>query len=595
MRLCGSAVWDGYPSRLRSRVFDGKRGPVTDSLLATQSHLAGDSSTSNWERLRTRFAQGQADVALIQDMTEGARRADKSRALLGWLAQNHGTSGKGILAIISVLLDVDEKAMARQVVHDALSLHEAYGDYLSHFAEFLISANHYTKGAQILGWLCELMQHDFKLHHLYLKTLYRLGDHRRHHALSQAFAEQLPNQLDFALEDIRTQVYRPGISRQEIHANKRQWATSVQTLVPEEARPAPRETSTLRIALVGDYLHPMFIEPILRHYDSSTIDLHIFTNDSRVQEIWQGTHHPLPLDDLKGVAATMRAMQIDILIEMTARMEELELMSYRPAPLQGGWIATSITQVFSFSDFVLADPVIIPEQERDDWSEEIVDLPVWAPFTFFQNVPEVQPCPSINQGYVTFGACQRAMKFNHEMLVLWGQLLERIPKSRLVLKDQSFEDPLAAQAMRVRCQDAKIDLSRLILEPGTPHPKYYEYYHQVDISLDTYPYGGGILTAESLWMGVPVVTLQGDRFNGRLAQTYLQAVGAEQWVTETPQDYIDVAAALAADLECRKQFRTTSRSRMLNSPIMQHEAYGQRWSEVMWKMHRSHLASFNKD
>ena len=184
------------------------------------------------------------------------------------------------------------------------------------------------------------------------------------------------------------------------------------------------------------------------------------------------------------------------------------------------------------------------------------------------------------------------MKFNDETIALWSKILSRVPESQLILKDQSFSDPAALKVMQERCRKLGINTERLILEPGAPHPEYYEYYHQVDVSLDTYPYGGGILTAESLWMGVPVVTLSGDRFNGRLAHTYLAAIGADDWVTYSADEYIEKAVQLGNDISTRRRFRDDSRQRMKQSPIMQHQDYAKKWGEWMWELHQAHLDSF---
>ena len=142
-----------------------------------------------------------------------------------------------------------------------------------------------------------------------------------------------------------------------------------------------------------------------------------------------------------------------------------------------------------------------------------------------------------------------------------------------------------------RCRNQGIDTQRLTLEPGTAHPEYYEYYHGIDVSLDTFPYGGGILTAESLWMGVPVVTLSGDRFNARLAHTYLSCVGHEEWVTQTQEAYIQKAIDVAGDIEMRRRFRTESRTQMRRSNIMQHEAFARSFEEAMLSLHEQHLAA----
>ncbi len=556
----------------------------TNTVGALESGSSCQWSALRMSQLQTAFGSAGFELADAHELVCLAQKLNRSEELVAWLARNHGSTGLGVLSIINVLLNLKRLKMSQQCVADAIGSNRLYSDYIFHFADFLVSQNQYVKACNLFEWLAPYREDDKALYLIWSKSAYRIGDHELYRRVCSLATTQLRDASEFEISEIRARLYQPEVDRQTIHAASRSWASKSFENVPRAPLKVRPEHSRPRVGLLADYIHPMFIGPLLAAYDSEKVEVELITNDARASQIYSGQVHALDIKNPKRAVEMLRSLELDVLIEMTGRYEELRLMAERPARIQGSWIATNLTQGPLLSDFVLADPVLIPKQERHDWSEKIIDMPVWAPFQFYSQTPEIGVCPSQTNGFVTFGACQRAMKFNDTLLSLWADLLSEVSESRLVLKDQSFADASVREVMLERCFRAGISLERVCLEEGTPHPAYYDYYNTIDITLDTYPYGGGILTAESLWMGVPVVTLSGDRFNSRLAASYLTALGREEWITRNRQAYISIAKSLAESTAVRRAFRRSARDEMMKSPIMDYSQFARAWEESILEL-----------
>jgi predicted O-linked N-acetylglucosamine transferase (SPINDLY family) len=161
--------------------------------------------------------------------------------------------------------------------------------------------------------------------------------------------------------------------------------------------------------------------------------------------------------------------------------------------------------------------------------------------------------------YVTFGYFGLGNKLNRELIELWSRVLHAVPNSRLWLQNWQLDSPCNREFTRARFEQLGIDRQRLVLRRGAPRDDLLHAYGRVDISLDTWPYCGGNTIAESLWMGVPVVTLKSDRFSSRYGASLVTAAGCADLVAETPEQYIAIAASLAADLRRRRTLRHTLR------------------------------------
>ena len=274
------------------------------------------------------------------------------------------------------------------------------------------------------------------------------------------------------------------------------------------------------------------------------------------------------------IAERIRADEIDVLVDLAGHSAggALPVLAYRPAPVQVSGLGYVNTTGLSAVDYFLTDDVADPPGRHDAlFTEEPVCLTSQFLYTAKSDVPEPSGAPSRKAGHVVFGVFNHWYKVTEEMLFCWREIMERVPKSRLLVKCQElFAPEMREEALR-RMAKSQIDIGRVDLEPATSD--YMERYLTVDIALDTYPYPGGGTTCDALYMGVPVVTRYGRRRGTRFGLSLLKNAGLESLAAADARAYIEKAAALAHDAELLDGLHRQLRARFAASPVMRATGY----------------------
>ena len=169
---------------------------------------------------------------------------------------------------------------------------------------------------------------------------------------------------------------------------------------------------------------------------------------------------------------------------------------------------------------------------------------------------------------VTFGSFNALPKIAPEDIAIWSDILKSVPGSRLLLKQRLFHDPAVQARYGQLFVDNDISPERVefvgYIKDVASH---LDLYNRVDIALDTFPYNGATTTCEALWMGVPVITLAGQAHAGRVGVSLLSAVGLDELIAETRDDYVAKSVQLASDLERLSALRGELRACMAASPL----------------------------
>jgi hypothetical protein len=168
---------------------------------------------------------------------------------------------------------------------------------------------------------------------------------------------------------------------------------------------------------------------------------------------------------------------------------------------------------------------------------------------------------------VTFGTCNNLSKLTDDVLRTWSRVLDRVPGSRLLIEGKDLGRPDFAAKFTARCEAAGIAADRLRLVNLDPKNQYLTY-HDIDIALDPFPLTGGTTSCDTLWMGVPLVTLEGDMFSSRMGVGLLTSIGQPEWIARDTDDYVAIAARLAEDTEALDQIRMGLRPLMEGSSVM---------------------------
>lgn len=322
-----------------------------------------------------------------------------------------------------------------------------------------------------------------------------------------------------------------------------------------------------------------FIEPVLRSHDRGRFEIFCYANvakPDRTTERLQGlVQH---WRDIHGMAdhsaASLIARDgIDVLVDLAGHTSgsRLPLFAYRPAPIQVSWIGYPDSTGLREMDYRITDALADPPGVEDRLhSERLLRLP--RSFLCYlppAEAPELSPPPSGKSGHITFGSFNNLAKVTPQAIALWSRVLHAVPGSRMILKAK----PLTDHGVRRRILDlfaqGGVAEERIELDPGQPSiAEHLAQYRRIDIALDTFPYNGTTTTCEALWMGVPVVTLSGDRHAGRTGASLLKNCGLADLVASSEAEYLELAGRLAEERETLAQFRQGARQRLARSPLL---------------------------
>ena len=278
-------------------------------------------------------------------------------------------------------------------------------------------------------------------------------------------------------------------------------------------------------------------------------------------------------------AELIRSDRIDVFVELTGFSpgNRFAAMSFRCAPIQVSFMNHTGTSQVPNVDYILSDEICIPsgsDAERH-YSETIYRLP--GSFFCFDytksNEPPIVDPPFVRNGHITFGCFGTGGKIGLELIDLWAKLLHRVPGALLHIQNPQLSLPGNRIFLADRFHRFGISSDRLVLEGGVSRPELLQVYGQVDISLDTWPYCGGNTIAESLWHGVPVVSLKGDRFSNRYGASLLTAAGCEDLIAETPENYVCIATQLANEPERLHYLRSNLRRMSLEHGLGDSKAF----------------------
>jgi predicted O-linked N-acetylglucosamine transferase (SPINDLY family) len=391
--------------------------------------------------------------------------------------------------------------------------------------------------------------------------------------------------------------YVPGVSPAEMLAAARQFDDSAHRGV-EPFRSwgcTPDRDRTLRIGLVSGDLrrHPVgyLLKGPLAHLGKS--DFHLFAyssqpdGDDLTAELRQhfSTWAEVAGTSDRELAQRIHDDRIDILIDLAGhtRHSRLPAFAWKPAPVQVTWLGYFATTGLAEIDWKIGDPWVSPAEEQHHFTERIWRLPDSC-FCFAppHDAPEVADLPSETNGYLTFGCFNNLAKVNDDVVAAWSRILAGSPEARLLLKTKQLASAELRAALLARFERCGIAPERLLLEGPVSYAEYLASYARVDIALDPFPYPGGATTAEGLWMGVPALTLRGDRFIAHQGESLLHAAGLADWIARDRDEYVRMAVDFAADRARLARLRAGLREQVAASPLF-HAPRHARHLEAAWR------------
>jgi len=366
------------------------------------------------------------------------------------------------------------------------------------------------------------------------------------------------------------------------------------------------QATPLRVGLVSGELwsHPVgyFLEGVLAQIDKSRLELVAFPSHPRRDALTDrirphfAAWKPVNALNDDDAARLIHDEGIHILVDLAGhtRHNRLPVFARKPAPVQVSWLGYFATTGLPQIDYLLADPAAVPPEHTSHFTEQIWYAPdTRLCFTPPPDAPPVAPPPCRRSGHITFGCYQNLAKLSDDVLDCWAAILAAVPASRLRLQTRPLGYPHDRQLLGQRMQARGIDVARLSMHGEMPRNAYLDSHAEVDLILDTFPFPGGTTTCEALWMGVPTLTLAGDRMLSRQGASLLHAAGLAAWIASSREEYITRAIALARDQDRLAGLRASLREQVRTSALCDAARFAVQFEIAlggMWQRYRQQQA-----
>lgn len=334
--------------------------------------------------------------------------------------------------------------------------------------------------------------------------------------------------------------------------------------------------------------HPVGIlmQNLLNAHDRSQFEVYGFFLNSKVGDsietsLVQNFDKTLDIYGLSDPAALdlIRAQSLNIAIDLNGHTSgaRTALFAEKIAPVQVNYLGYAGTSGASFYDALIADQVVIPFEQQVHFSEKVLYLPnsffpvdTSIPYESLGDLPSRASQDLPESGFV-FTCFNNAYKITPDIFDIWMNILKEVPESVLWLSKPS---PKAILNLQSEAKNRGIDPSRLVFATRTPGRKeHLSRLRLADLFLDTPNYNAHATAADALWAGLPLITLIGETFAGRVAASQLNALGLNELIVHTRQEYFDKAVSLARHPEVLKNIRSQLAHNRSISPLFDTKQY----------------------
>ncbi len=399
-----------------------------------------------------------------------------------------------------------------------------------------------------------------------------------------------------------TMVYAASVSPQELAATAREFGKKIADPLRRKS-PLIRDDDPerkLRVGYVSPDFHEhavnYFFEPLLKLHDRRQFELFAYANviredavTTRLKREFDHWRDIRPLNDDEA-ADLIEADAIDILVDLAGHTRENRLMVFarKPAPVQVTWLGYPATTGMDAVDYRITDGYAEPPGMTEHLNAETLwRLPeIFCCYAAHENSPAgIDHPPFEDNGYITFGCFNNFAKVTDPVLETWARIMAQVPESRLLLEITGIDSPQFRAATEARLLRSGLPLDRIILEPRK-RSNQFVLYNRIDIALDPFPCTGGTTSMDTMWMGVPFVTMAGDHFVSRMGVTILTNAGMPELIARNVDEYVDLATNLALDRDRLRGLRHNLRDRVASSPLMNQKSFARNMEAAYREMWR---------
>ena len=366
-------------------------------------------------------------------------------------------------------------------------------------------------------------------------------------------------------------------------------------------RPPFPQTEKIKIGLIsGDFRShsvSFFIRSIFENYDKNRFEIHLFSTMKREKhdkntdifiklvDGWYDISNTGHLD----TADLIKKEGITVLIDLTGHTNSgvsLNIFGLRPAPVQVSYCGYPNTTGLKSMDYRITDRICEPDDAQNFHTENLykIDECFLCYQPYFDVIPECS-FENLQERPIVFGSFNNLSKITTKTIKLWCDVLNVVPNSKLVLKYKYFNDPKLSEITVSRFVENGLSPDRIItLSFNNELKEHYAQYNKIDIAFDTFPYNGTTTTCDALYMGVPVITILGDRHVARVSASLLHTVGLGELVAKDEEEFVKIASGLAGNVQKLAEIKRNLRERMKKSPLMDKISFISKWQNAILDM-----------
>lgn len=341
-----------------------------------------------------------------------------------------------------------------------------------------------------------------------------------------------------------------------------------------------------------------FFKPVFDHHDRKRFELFLYNATPKADDLtehfrekadrWTDVHQ---FSDTQ-LCQRLVDDEIDILIDLAGHAPDnrITAIGRKPSPVQVSMLDYFDTTGIDAMDYYVTDHYSTPQDTGQKFTEELIYLD--QPRLVYEApsyTPEVTGRAG-REGGIVFGSFNRHEKISHKVVETWSALLREVGDSRLVLKNTAFELPEVQANFRKRFKEHGVAPDRLEFRGRSSHRDMFLEYCDIDIALDTFPYNGGLTTCEALWMGTPVIAMEGDAIISRQSACMLHSLGLPELVAKNIDEFVAIGKYWSGHRDELTTLHQTLRERMARSPLVDGKAYAQNLERELERVWQAYLS-----
>lgn len=364
-----------------------------------------------------------------------------------------------------------------------------------------------------------------------------------------------------------------------------------------------KKTKKLKIGYLSrDYFEhatAYLIEGLFSGHDKNKFETYAYSygpNDGSFyrKKFEQEADHFIDISNMGHLEAAKKINldKIDILIDLKGHTKDnrLEIMALKPSPIQVSYLGYPGTTGAKFIDFIITDKIVTPKEYQKYYTEKFAYMPDSYQINYdkrkIADVEYKREDFGLPKNKFIFSCFNHTSKIDEKTFSSWMNILKRVPNSVLWLLGSN---EIAEENLKKEAKIAKVDPNRLIFAKHIENSHHLARIALSNLSLDTFTYNGHTTTSDSLWAGVPVITLQGKHFASRVASSLLSAVGLPELITRNPKQYENLIIKIVNDKKLNDKLKQKLEENRLTKPLFNTKLFVKNLQELYLKMYGSRI------